>query len=92
MRLIAFLILAMLPHICLAQSAATLIADTVRLTDDQQLIAAGNIEVLYDGTRLTATQITYDRDQDQLTIVGPIVTCVPGKRVCTASANTCAQS
>ncbi|SFR40877.1 LPS-assembly protein [Yoonia tamlensis] len=73
MRLIAILLLLVLPQTGLAQGAASLIADQVRLTTDQQLIASGNIEVLYDGTRLTATQITYDRASDRLSIVGPIV-------------------
>ena len=50
MRRIAFLLLLLLPQISLAQGAATLIADNVRVTDDQQLIAHGNIEVLYEGT------------------------------------------
>jgi LPS-assembly protein len=73
MRLITIFLLLLLPQTSFAQGAATLVADSVRVTDDQQLIATGNIEVLYDGTRLTATQITYDRAGDLLTITGPIV-------------------
>ncbi|MDO6589625.1 LPS-assembly protein LptD [Loktanella sp. D2R18] len=73
MRLITFLLLLLLPQTSLAQGAATLVADSVRVTDDQQLIATGNIEVLYEGTRLTATEITYDPAGDRLTVTGPIV-------------------
>ena len=51
---------------------AMLIADDVQLTADEQLIATGNVEALYEGRRLTAQQITYDRATDQLRIMGPM--------------------
>ncbi len=73
MRLIYVIIACLLPIGVLAQGAATLIADEVTLNDQEQLIASGNIEVLYAGNRLTATQIIYDRASDQLIIAGPIV-------------------
>lgn len=73
MRALAVLIALFLPSTLVAQGAATLVADQVTLNDQEQLIAAGNVEVLYAGDRLTASQIIYDRGRDQLIITGPIV-------------------
>ncbi|MFQ1699945.1 LPS-assembly protein LptD [Loktanella agnita] len=72
MRLL-LLILMLLPQLGRAQGAATLVADDVILTADEQLIASGNVEVLYDGTTLRAARIIYDSEGDRLTIEGPIV-------------------
>lgn len=72
MRLL-LLLLMLLPNALIAQQAATLVADRVTLNDQDQLIASGNVEVLYLDTRLTASQITYDQPSDTLTINGPIV-------------------
>ncbi len=71
MRLAVFVLL-LLPHFGFAQGAATLVADTVTLNADEQLIASGNVEVIYLDTRLTATRIIYDQSGDQLIIEGPI--------------------
>ena len=73
MRLFAIILFLLLPQLARAQGAATLVADNVRVTEDEQLIASGNIEVLYQDTRLTAAQIIYDRSTDQLSVTGPIV-------------------
>lgn len=54
-------------------SAAMLIADTVRLDGRNRVIAEGSVEVLYDGSRLRAARVTYDRDTDRLVLDGPIV-------------------
>ena len=51
---------------------ALLVADDVRLTADDKLIATGNVEAMYQGRRLTASAITYDRSTDQLSITGPL--------------------
>jgi LPS-assembly protein len=51
---------------------AMLVADEVRLTADERLIASGNVEALYQGRRLTAREIVYDRATDRLTITGPL--------------------
>lgn len=51
---------------------AILVADEVRLTGDDRLIATGNVEALYQGRRLTAAAVTYDRAADSLTITGPL--------------------
>lgn len=51
---------------------ALLVADQVLVEGETRLIAVGSVEALQDGTRLQATQITYDRIGDTLDIVGPI--------------------
>jgi len=73
MRAFLFLLLLWLPGLVGAQGAATLIADTVEVTGNQRLIASGNVEVIYDGTRLSAARITYDQAADRLIIDGPIL-------------------
>uniref|UniRef100_UPI0040486433 LPS-assembly protein LptD n=1 Tax=Yoonia sp. TaxID=2212373 RepID=UPI0040486433 len=81
--LLAFLLI--LPSLTRAQGIATLVADSVVVAGDAQLIADGNIDVFYDGTRLSATQITYDRSSDRLMITGPIVITTADGTVLTAS-------
>ena len=73
MRIIAVLLLLLLPALANAQGAATLVADSVTLNGRDQLIASGNIEVFYEGTSLRASRIIYDQPSDTLTIEGPIV-------------------
>ena len=58
--------------VVLAQSNATLIADRVQVQGNANLVAEGNVEVLYNGVRLSAARILYDRDTDSLQITGPI--------------------
>lgn len=72
MRLILMIILLALPFQASAQGVATLVADSVTVDGNSTLIADGNIEVLYDGTRLSARRIVYDRNTDRLVIDGPI--------------------
>lgn len=73
MRFLFALILMALPFAASAQGAATLVADNVFVpAGGQQLIAQGNVEVFYDGTRLSAQSITFDQSTDRLTIEGPI--------------------
>lgn len=72
MRAFILLLLLMVPKIGLAQMAATLVADQVTIERDVRLVASGNIEVLYDGTRLSASQVVYDQTTDRLQIIGPI--------------------
>ena len=71
MRVLLVLLLLM-PNLLFAQNAATLLADRVALNGEDQLIATGNVEVLFDGNRLTATEILFDRASDTLQITGPI--------------------
>ncbi|MCB1332531.1 MAG: LPS-assembly protein LptD [Roseivivax sp.] len=51
---------------------ALLVADHVFVSGDNTLIAEGNVEVLRDGIRLSATRIVYNSDDDSLVIEGPI--------------------
>jgi LPS-assembly protein len=59
-----------------AQSApeppAILVADDIRVLDRDTLVATGNVEAMYQGKRLHAQSITYDRKSDTLTLTGPI--------------------
>lgn len=55
-----------------AQDRATLIADSLAIQGNDVLVASGNVEVFYQGTTLTASGVTYDRQTDSLTIAGPI--------------------
>ncbi|MFC2966546.1 LPS-assembly protein LptD [Acidimangrovimonas pyrenivorans] len=55
-----------------AAPPATLVADSVKVGTDRNLIADGHVEVLYQGTRMTASRVVYDRTGDRLTIDGPI--------------------
>lgn len=51
---------------------AILIADELSIENDRELIARGNVEAFQGTTRITATEIRYDRGTGALTIVGPI--------------------
>ncbi|SFS09010.1 LPS-assembly protein LptD [Yoonia litorea] len=73
MRWLAFLIVLIWPTFGFSQSAANLIADSVRLTADGRLVAEGNVEAFYGDTRLTASRVVYDPETDRLRLDGPIV-------------------
>ncbi len=60
------------PTILMAQALATLIADRVVVDPAGRLEAAGNVVVFYDGNRLAADRVTYDRTTDTLTIDGTV--------------------
>lgn len=51
---------------------ATLVADSLSIAGDDQLIAEGNVEVFHKGIRLRASRIVYDESEDRLQIEGPI--------------------
>ena len=84
MRALALIALLLWPLTALAQVPATLVADAVTLDGDGRLIAAGNVEVFHDGTRLSAARISYDRAGDLLRIDGPIFIQGPGGEILTA--------
>lgn len=73
MRVLVIALLLWLPLTLHAQDAATLVADRVELNGEEQLIASGNVEVLFAGSRLTASRIVFDQPSDTLQIIGPIV-------------------
>ena len=72
MRIILLILALWLPTIASAQNAATLVADRVALNGQDQLIASGNVEVLFEGSRMTASEIIFDQPSDTLRIIGPI--------------------
>ncbi|MDK3073059.1 LPS assembly protein LptD [Sedimentitalea sp. JM2-8] len=51
---------------------ALLVADSVVITPERQLIAEGNVEAFQGDVRLSARRITFDRATDTMTIEGPI--------------------
>lgn len=55
-----------------AQDRAALVADSVQVDPAGRLVASGGVEVFYRGTRLRASQVTYDRAANRLAIEGPI--------------------
>ncbi len=55
-----------------AQDIATLIADRVAVSGNDTLIADGGVEIFFQGRRLKASRITYNRASDSLLIEGPI--------------------
>lgn len=75
------LMLALLPAFALAQdrgaapaapAPALLIADDVFIDGGTTLVADGNVEAVYDGQRLKAKRIAYDRGTGRLEITGPL--------------------
>lgn len=72
MRLLLLLLL-LCPAAAVAQGTARLVADSVTVTAEERLVAEGDVEVFYDGARMTATRIVYDRAGDRLSIEGPIL-------------------
>lgn len=55
-----------------AQEKATIVADSIFLTGNDQLTAEGAVEAYYKGARVTASRIVYDATTDRMTIEGPI--------------------
>lgn len=62
-----------LAAVTVSAQEATLVADSVEIRADSTLIAEGNVEVFFDGARLTASRVTYARTGDTLTIDGPMI-------------------
>ncbi|MBE1284565.1 MAG: LPS assembly protein LptD [Rhodobacteraceae bacterium] len=56
----------------LQSQPATLVADSVFITPERQLIAQGNVEAFQGDVRLRASKITFDQETDRLIIEGPI--------------------
>ena len=78
------LLLTVLPMAAFSQAAATLIADNVLVEEEARLVATGNVEVLYDTSRLSASSVIYDRATDRLQIIGPIFIEGPDGSILTA--------
>lgn len=65
---------------------ASLVADQVRVVGNGGLEATGNVVVHYDGTRLTAGGVRYDKATDSLSLTGPITITRPDGTVLVAQA------
>ncbi|WP_084860395.1 LPS-assembly protein LptD [Salibaculum halophilum] len=84
-RLALILLLWLWPLSLAAQAPATLLADRVTVPPgSDRLVAEGNVEVVFEGTRLSAARITYDRAADRLQITGPIFIRTQAGEVLTA--------
>lgn len=57
----------------IAQEKASLIADALRISGNDTLVAQGHVEIFYKGSTLTAHSVIYDQANDRLIIEGPIV-------------------
>jgi LPS-assembly protein len=88
MRWCLAMVLWLFPLAAMAQGTATLVADSVTVEGRNRLIAIGNVEVLYDGTRLSAAAVTFDRDRDRLEITGPIIIRSADGMILTATSAT----
>ena len=71
-RLFLVLVLWLVTLPAMAQDLASLVADRITVDPSGRVTATGNVEVFYQGTRLTASEISYSREGDRLSIVGPI--------------------
>ena len=67
------------------QDPAVLVADNIQMTRDNRLRAEGNVVAFYQGQRLRAKAITYDRTGDRLTVEGPITVVQKDGTVITAT-------
>ncbi|GHE05312.1 hypothetical protein U879_02820 [Defluviimonas sp. 20V17] len=54
------------------QGPASLVADKVQVEGNRRLIAEGHVLVTYQGARLQAAKVIYDKAKDRLAISGPI--------------------
>ncbi|MGV8951599.1 MAG: LPS-assembly protein LptD [Cypionkella sp.] len=71
-RLVLIIALMTLSAPVLAQDKASLIADGVRISGNDTLVAEGHVEIFYQGKTLSASRIVYDQANDRLLIDGPI--------------------
>jgi LPS-assembly protein len=55
-----------------ANAPASLVADSISINANGDLVATGNVEVFYDGAQLTARSIIYHSDKETLEITGPL--------------------
>ena len=88
-RLIPLFLALLLALPALAQDQAALVADRIAVENGTTLQASGNVEVLYQGSRLKASAISFDRERNVLSITGPMsLTNEDGSVIFLASAAT----
>ncbi|MGR3571673.1 LPS-assembly protein LptD [Brevirhabdus sp.] len=84
-RLICAALFAALAGSAHAQEpAATLVADSISLDGNASVTASGNVEVLYQGTRLRASSVRYSQQDNRLIIEGPLYLVEGGNQVLVA--------
>ncbi|MGZ9809650.1 LPS-assembly protein LptD [Pseudoroseicyclus sp. H15] len=83
-RAAAIALALLLPLAAAAQSLPSLVADSLTV-EGRTLYVEGNVEVLYEGTRLSAAAIRYDQAADNLAITGPIFIETPEGDIFTAT-------
>lgn len=88
MRALLLALCLLLPLPAMAQEAASLVADRLRITQDGALRAEGNVTAWYDGYRLQAAAVAYDPTADRLTLEGPILIVAPDGTILTADTAT----
>ncbi|SMX22029.1 LPS-assembly protein LptD [Boseongicola aestuarii] len=77
-----------LPAMLHAQALASLVADSVVIDPVGSITAEGNVIIYYDGNRLVADRIVYDRNSDTLSIQGDVTLTSETGDIFTADAAT----
>ena len=67
------LALSCAPAALMAQDRATLLSDRLELDGEARLIATGNVEIFYQGRKLTARKLVFDQNADRIAIDGPLL-------------------
>ena len=89
MRFLMAFAFILAPVLAQAQASATLVADSVFVpAGGSSLVASGNVEVFFEGTRLSAQRITFDQTTDSLQIEGPIFIVASDGTILTADAGS----
>lgn len=81
---VLWLIALLLSPLAANAQVATLIADSVSFDGADTVYASGNVEILYDGQRVRASKLTYNRTADTLDLEGPITLIGKNGEVVTA--------
>ena len=87
-QLLLVLLLLLAPLAARAQGAANLVADSLTITPEGRLVAAGNVVAWFDGYRLSAGRITYDRAAGTLALDGPLLITAPDGTILTGDSAT----
>ncbi len=83
---LAFVVGLAVPAAAPAQDLASLVADSVSITGEDRIVASGNVEMSFEGRRLTAREVIFDQSTQSLEIVGPLVLTEDGQSVIFADA------
>jgi LPS-assembly protein len=83
-----FVCLLLIPGLAQAQALASLIADSVIVDPSGRITAEGNVVVFFEGNRLSAERVIYDRTTDTLSIEGAVTLTDTSGNVVTADAAT----